>query len=289
VHERTMEEAAADVEQRFSTLSRASSNAGDGLPTRAVGAHREPMPRIQVDSLYVSQMAFPGQPSPDSASPTSAVSPYPLSALPVSFPLPPTTHYPASPEDEQPVAPLPAARPRPPKEPAAGAGSDPYFGSSRTSLFLPHPNAPKPPGTSQGPMYGRRSVVLDHPPPAQPTGGSVFYAMHLARGAAFHPNGVPKKTTIYARTAVELTESPGPVPVSFSLEPPNNIPAQRAAQEAQGPPVQTSESDAPGTIGGKPIPRANFMPKAPTRRPRSRSFSAVEKPVAAPMEPIPRR
>jgi hypothetical protein len=308
-----VQEVAAEVEARFSRASRASSTAGDGLPMREVGAAREPLPKIQVDSVHVSQMVFPAEPSPGSDI-VSAVSPYPLSALP-SF----GASFHPSPDGTPEASPV---EPAPPSPRSPGAGT---FGATRTSVFLPHPNAPRArprPGAGEeaGPLYGRKSAAFPDAPPAPvgPFPGSAAHAMFLARDVAFAPPmpGMPLRRpppTIYALTAVELTESLGPVPVSFSLEPPNAVPAQRmAAQRAMtvdgatpsagyangaAPPDPALMRRRPSDLGlvasaqpqggnevasspPKVIPRAGFQPKAPTLRPRSRSFSAVEKPVA---------
>jgi TBC1 domain family member 10 len=236
---------------------------------------------------------------------------------------------------------LPLASPRSPTAPVPGSPTPPsprspgsYFGN-RTSIFLPHPNAPRPrprPNTGEeaGPMYGRKSVAFPDSTPVPPLGplpGSAVHTMHLARGIAFAPPtpGAPIRRappTIYALTAIDLSESTGPVPVTFSLEPPNAVPAQRlAAQRAMtvdgSMPVSQGTGLVPGTSPNtsassispapalspppevnvidatppqsKVLSRPGFQPKAPSMRPRSRSFSAVERPVASTPPAMPNR
>jgi hypothetical protein len=363
----SVQEIAAEVETRFSMLSRASrasSTAGEGFPIRQFDAHKEPLPRIQVESIHVSQQVFTGQMSPEEDL-MSAVSAYPMSALPsfgASFtPSSPTTPTTPSPRaaNESPIASPPSplsptsptspmgqtqkvtlapagtvgAIPRGPKDPG------PYFGSSRTSLFAPHPNAPRAPprhsvADQAGPLYGRKStVMLDQPPlpPSAPMGSSI-HVMRIAYGVAYAPPGPGElmrrpPPTIYALTAIDLSEAYGPVPVTFSLEPPNAVPAQRIAiQRAMTGDSTTSGSD-PGSnpssrrpsvstpaaaLAAPPISvtnaqndlvanavvtaaasaalsRPGFTPQAPGMRPRSRSFSAVEKPVVSPAPAMPNK
>ncbi|KAI0935551.1 hypothetical protein AcV5_003953 [Taiwanofungus camphoratus] len=159
--------------------------------------------------------------------------------------------------------PLPTTRPlninRPPASPGA-----------RRSLFMPHPHAPKPAESPAGPMYGRH-----------------------------------RQTTIYGRFEHDLASSIGPVPISFSLEPQMSIPANRpsvsqslmaspslgsstsvsdgntAAEieriKASRPENQATDADKLDSVN-RVIPRANFFPKAPAMRPRSRSFSGFDTP-----------
>jgi hypothetical protein len=328
-----VQEVAGEVEARFSRASRASSTIGEGLPTRQVDAEREPLPKIQVDSVHVSHMVFPAETSPGSDI-QSAVSPYPISALPTFG----ASFHPHSPTETMAYHDSPLASPRSPNipvpdSPTPGSPLSPssHFGN-RQSLFMPHPNAPQArprPGAGEeaGPMYGRKSAAfLDSTPvpPVGPMTGTAVHAMHLARGLAFAlpAPGMPMRRsppTIYALTSIDLSESTGPVPVTFSLEPPNAVPAQRlAVQRAMtadaviSVPYSTglapsasvngsasfgSPTSAPSRLPevnvidatppqSKVLPRGDFQPKP---RPRSRSFSAVERPVALPAPAMPDR
>ncbi|KAG9311231.1 hypothetical protein JVU11DRAFT_8308 [Chiua virens] len=107
---------------------------------------------------------------------------------------------------------------------------------SRTSMFLPHPNAPKAVHQSPGPMYGR-TVPQQHsfPDPLglgagttthQPTPpGTTFYSIHIlhqlrnvSNAASQGPARRPPMT-LFARCHPELNVSMGPVPILFSLDP----------------------------------------------------------------------
>ncbi|KAI0682503.1 hypothetical protein BC835DRAFT_870883 [Cytidiella melzeri] len=157
---------------------------------------------------------------------------------------------------------------------AASSSSSRTSAFVRRSLFLPHPHAPKPAEVPNGPMYGRTPVVAgqsfsDGPPP-----GSVAHTLHLALSAFGDPFR-PRIVTIYAQFDRDLATSVGPVPVSFSLVPQNNIPAHHPKPSA---PVLQPEADAldgqqMSMSSNKPIPRPNFFPQTPSIRPRSRSFS----------------
>ena len=100
----------------------------------------------------------------------------------------------------------------------------------------------------------------------------------------------PRLVTIYGNFERELASSVGPVPVTFSLEPQNNVPAHhpKAAFESSesGSGGDVDSVDGSGGAGGvvessKPIPRPNFFPQAPSIRPRSRSFSEFDTPESS--------
>ncbi|KAI0353294.1 hypothetical protein OH77DRAFT_648037 [Trametes cingulata] len=189
----------------------------------------------------------------------------------------------------------PQARPIDPNRPLVGP-------EGRQSLFLPHPGAPKPNAASAGPMYGRQPAPVPAPVPTGPPPGSIHHVLQLALAA--RREGRPAPPTIYGRFEYDLSSSIGPVPISFSLEPQNNIPANRArppmpwsaAPSRTGSPASQMTVDSTGRrsadpagrrnamspplqavppVAGpsQPIPRANFTPAVHTARPRSRSFS----------------
>lgn len=120
----------------------------------------------------------------------------------------------------------------------------------RQSLFLPHPNAPKAPLQSPGPLYIRKvenfpqlepnpirqgpdpnkvasnvlRMVLNKPPPPPrpvmlPPPSSIPIRGNIRRNPPAPPPPLPRGPTIYARVDVDLSTSNGPVPITFSVEP----------------------------------------------------------------------
>jgi hypothetical protein len=189
---------------------------------------------------------------------------------------------------------LTIAQPRPSKPPAFD------FGSSRTSMFLPHPGAPKAPGTAPiGPLYGRMQSPPSAPGVKHPQ-ASLFQLLHVAATTHTYPNGAPRKMTVYGRCEIDLASAIGPAPISFSLEPPISVPANRIvphrsqssdsnqtpspSSQPSTPTNQTFPSSAPSSSpkltgtgpGSGTIPRPNFYPQKPQIRPRSRSFSGFD-------------
>jgi len=170
--------------------------------------------------------------------------------------------------------------------------------ASNSSPFLPHPNAPKPNSSPQAPLYGRAM------PCALLPSTLLIQAMRRAAQMRVAPNGLPRFSTVYGSTAQDLTMAAGPVLIYFSLDPPNDIPANRmraapATVAVMVPPsVPTSNQNALSpapALGAQPslpshrqgagattdvIPRAGFVPKAGAVRPRSRSFSGFDSALA---------
>jgi hypothetical protein len=114
-------------------------------------------------------------------------------------------------------------RPRQPNQ-----ASHPF---SRTSIFLPHPNAPKiAPGIATlGPMYARPQQADMPPnatpgaiPPVQPPPNATAFSVQVLRhirSVSFGPGGRRPPMTLYARCEPDLNQSPGPVAIMFSLDP----------------------------------------------------------------------
>ena len=203
----------------------------------------------------------------------------------------PSAEYPSSPPD---LAPpplsntfLPTAQPVPPSlSELRGYTPDQ---PKRASLFLPHPNAPKPTASSAGPMYIRS-------PPQQPQGPGprnpaavAINVMQMALSVGPKPAGpgILRGPTIYGRVEVDLAVAQAPVPITFSIDPPaiSVPPVQRpvltpmrnvSLPVTKVVPAETEQS------AGSAIPRANFFPKAGTTRPRSRSFSGFNSSPAKP-------
>lgn len=181
---------------------------------------------------------------------------------------------------------------QPTRRPSAGLTSNP---SGRRSLFLPHPNAPKPAQSPAGPMYGRQAVAPLQIPirPEGPPPGSSFHSLNLVLAA--RREGRLGRMTIYGNFDRDLASSLGPVPVTFSVEPPphsSRTPSRAATMRDVRSTTPSNNHLSPGqpqidsVVEDQPLsptksmPRANFFPKGPTARPRSRSFSGFDKPIA---------
>ncbi|KAA1476351.1 hypothetical protein DENSPDRAFT_843281 [Dentipellis sp. KUC8613] len=213
---------------------------------------------------------------------------------PPAFPPQPQASSSSAPFNAMPEPHIPPLVTRRPERAGPGPGPE-----SRTSLFMPHPNAPKPTSSSAGPLYGRKTAGM------APSG--LIRTLQMASAARFGPNGRPRLTTIFGVMDQDLLMSLGPVPISFSLEPPNNVPARmpkrmatvattrlvngmeeqvpvplpEGAQQQQHPPHQQhlpppQQQQQQQETPVKAIPRPNFFPKAPKERPRSRSFSGFD-------------
>jgi len=204
----------------------------------------------------------------------------------------PTPSTPQETHPAPPTQPLAIAQPRPSKPSAFD------FGSSRTSIFLPHPGAPKPPGTVPlGPLYGRAQSPPSAPDLKNPQ-TSLIQLLHAAATTHTYPNGAPRNPTVYGKCEIDLANAISPVLITFSLEPPISIPANRIApHRSQSGDSTTPPSSQPSTptnqsfpgsgpsssqrltgTGPNPgtIPRLNFFPQKPQIRPRSRSFSGFD-------------
>jgi len=127
---------------------------------------------------------------------------------------------------------------------------------SRSSIFLPHPNAPKLTGhQGLGPMYARPAQSHTEPPStgpdtisyhASPPNSSPFAApvLHRLRNSLAHAPGpgAPARRppmTLFARCQPDLSASTGPVPIIFSLEPLPPLPSSSSGRPSQ---VQTPTS-----------------------------------------------
>ncbi|KAF8191401.1 hypothetical protein K438DRAFT_887720 [Mycena galopus ATCC 62051] len=162
-------------------------------------------------------------------------------------------------------------------------------GGERTSMFLPHPNAPKAPpvtGAPEGPLYIRQP-----PPPSQQRSESLANVINMSIGRSKVTRVMP---TIYGRTELDLMSSTGPVRMMFSIDPlpplsaplPSQIPFRNGASplvhvpppgpSAAVPRRMTAESE-PGNTS-QPGPAGS--PKSPMPRGRSPSATAAS-PVSA--------
>jgi TBC1 domain family member 10 len=204
-----------------------------------------------------------------------------LAPLVVMNQAPPPPYTPTSPDAFNPSLTF-NAMPTPASPcPSSPMVAEPSASPSRASLFLPHPNAPKPSATPQGPLYCRTMPPASLPPPS-------LLNQTLKSAAQIHigPNGLPRLNTIYGVTSHDLSASAGPVPIYFSVNPPNDVPANRmriATPTAQNFPSPLSQ--APGERRPKAegqastsivTTRADFSSNAATARRRSRSFSGFD-------------
>ncbi|KAH9974513.1 rab-GTPase-TBC domain-containing protein [Russula compacta] len=254
-----------------------------------------------VPGFYGTQPQSPTSPTASTSSTTSEKKkrggPAPLVVM---NPAPPPPYTPRPPEASGP-SPTFSAVPAPiiPHLPSrAVADHEPVANTSPARLFLPHPNAPKPNPSPQGPLYGRTMP----PPPPLPL-NLLVQTMRRATQMRVSPNGLPRFSTIYGSTTQDLAAASGPVLVYFSVDPPNDIPANRARIAAAPPPApvpvatQNIPSPASGVTtsgvteppaprqGANVIPRESFVPKAGTVRPRSRSFSGFDSPIGLGTQP----
>ena len=193
----------------------------------------------------------------------------------------------------------PFLRPRPPQTSPNPSHSPHAHPFARTSMFLPHPNAPKvvPHHQSQGPMYGRattqaytypesgmgntntgqgRGKEQTHARMPAPPGTTVYstHILHQLRSATIaaaqgHSQGLGPgqghvrrplvPPTLFARCQFDLGTSTGPVPILFSLDP---LP----------PPPPTANNSSKVGGGGKGKYTTSAMPtraatvSAPVRR-----------------------
>ncbi|CAK5279349.1 unnamed protein product [Mycena citricolor] len=234
----------------------------------------------------------------------------PLSPLPASSP-----EAISSPETSTPPAsqvPSPQSHHRPRPSLSELRGYDAAAPGPRTSLFLPHPNAPKAPptatGAPEGPMYIRTPPLPQQQPP--PAGENVNNVIRMSIGRSTVTRIMP---TIYGRTDIDLSSSTGPVRIVFTIDPPPPLPSQlpfrngvvppsvsappqvRAPPHSRPQPIKaasspplTSPNVPPSSLPllavDKPavLSRPNFTPRAGTARPRSRSFSGFDSSSAPP-------
>jgi len=153
-------------------------------------------------------------------------------------------HRVLSPPSQRSSPPLSPSQPRPPPEsntPLRPRNNN--IRQERRSLFLPHPNAPKPPvnaplNLEPGVGVGVLSRVYPFSPHDDPSGGIlpsvppshlwppvqavIRMALSMPRTALLGPGKSPVQIfpTIYGRTEVDLISSVRPVPIMFSVDPP---------------------------------------------------------------------
>jgi hypothetical protein len=173
------------------------------------------------------------------------------------------------------------------------AVAEPPANTSPTSLFLPHPNAPKPNLSPQGPLYGRTMASVP-----SPSSTLLLQTMRKAAQMRVGPNGLPRFSSIYGSTVQELSTALGPVYILFSVDPPNYIPANRTRMVPVAAPPLVPVSTSQNALGPTPgvqqlpalsqvatptpnvVPQSSLVPKTRAMRPRSRSFSDFGSPTS---------
>ncbi|KAJ7460992.1 rab-GTPase-TBC domain-containing protein [Mycena galericulata] len=231
--------------------------------------------------LVINESLSP--PRENSTAPIPATATSPLSALSTATATPVS---PSSPPDLSPPPVQATSQPQHQPRPSlselrgyAGSESSPNGASidkpgQRTSMFLPHPNAPKPPpatSDAEGPMYIRAP-----PPPSQQRSESVVNIIKMSIGRSTVTRVMP---TIYGRTDTDLGSATGPVRIVFSIDPlpplsvplPSQIPFRNGASPKPAPRRANTESDR--TVGQPGSP--------PISSPRGRSPTTVASPVSA--------
>ncbi|KAL0581386.1 hypothetical protein V5O48_000650 [Marasmius crinis-equi] len=217
------------------------------LVTSADDTAKESRSHTPSPTTLIVQASSPTTPSSvyhEPASPSvSSHSAGPPSPSPSAFPIPPTHQGDLVPSNTT-VLPSNPAHLRPQ---AVGDGE-------RKSLFLPHPNAPKPPSTGpglgpMGPLYqggnspqqqqtfnttpyridpkkiaihALRLALSAPPPPASllpPPSSAPIRGKNGKPAPTPPPPPRPRGPTIYARVDVDLSSASGPVPITFGIEP----------------------------------------------------------------------
>ncbi|KAF7304946.1 Rab-GAP TBC domain-containing protein [Mycena kentingensis (nom. inval.)] len=251
--------------------------------------HEALAPLVIADSLPPPNATWTAPPSTASTSPPSSVAATPLSPS-----------SPASPEIPQPPplqSPSAQHQPKPSLSELRGymqaAENSPWDPSAgRTSLFLPHPNAPKPPpmaSSQEGPMYIRAP-----PPPSQQQSESVVNIIKMSIGRSAVTRVMP---TIYGRVDGDLGSATGPVRVTFSIDPPpplpqlpSQIPFRNGGVSPAPPPPKPIAIPSPsprrkassgGDSEASPTPTTQPGSPASTPRPPGRSPIASPSPGSA--------
>ena len=166
------------------------------------------------------------------------------------------------------------------------------------ALFRPHPNAPPPnPAVVSGQRtstYGMPPVHAERPAQMSPHQNTLFQAMRMAAVGRMGPNGVPRNTTIYGKTVIDLSNSIGPVAMVWSIDP---FPVEPARTNSPGPgrgvprrsttagasPLSTSVTTLPTSTPTPPPMDARATPSPPQMNRATPSPS----PASSPAPPSP--
>lgn len=200
----------------------------------------------------------PGSPS----TPTSGVSLTPVTSSALSPGAPSAGNSPSG-QDTPPPSTL---RPRQPNQ-----APHPF---SRTSIFLPHPNAPKiaPGSQGLGPMYARPQLPTASPgsiPPVQPPPNATAFSAQVLRhlrsislGPGVGASMRRPPVTLYARCEPDLNSSAGPVPIMFSMDPLPPLQARMAHPGVTALPSMAPASPIRAATVPAPIRRSSAAPAA---------------------------
>ena len=189
---------------------------------------------ITVDDPILATEATPPLPTPSLQT---------LNVSQVTVATDPTGPLSANQPDDAEKSPFLRQRPQPSQSPHPFA---------RTSMFLPHPNAPKAVHQSQGPMYGRTAPQpYAYPVPSGPGAGNAmhpltppgttFYStqiLHQLRSVSIQiaaSQGPARRPpmTLFARCEPDLSASMAPVPILFSLDPLPPLPTAPARPQTK--------------------------------------------------------
>lgn len=145
---------------------------------------------------------------------------------------------------------------------------------SRTSIFLPHPNAPKiaPGNQGLGPMYARPQHPTANPgsmPPVQPPPNATAFSAQVLRhlrsislGPGVSASVRRPPVTLYARCEPDLNSSAGPVPIMFSMDPLPPSQARTAHPGVTAPLSMAPVSPTRAATVPAPIRRSSAAPAA---------------------------
>ena len=151
-------------------------------------------------------------------------------------------------------------------EPTSTNAPQPLTTTTGSHLFLPHPNAPKPSSSPQAPLYGRAM------PSAQVSPSTLLIqTMRSAAQMRVGPNGLPHLCTIYGSTAQDLDTAARPVLIYFSLDPPNDVPANRMR-------TVPTPTPAPAPVAVTVPPQPSMPPPVPVPTPSENTLSSTPTP-----------
>ncbi|KAF7359280.1 Rab-GAP TBC domain-containing protein [Mycena sanguinolenta] len=197
----------------------------------------------------------------------------------------PTSLSPSSPPDLPPPAQTATPshhQPRPSLSELRGYAPNPSMDQprgQRTSMFLPHPNAPKAPpatGAPEGPLYIRQP-----PPPSSQRSESAQTVTNVINMSVGRSKVTRVMPTIYGRTELDLGSSTGPVRIVFSMDP---LPPLSAPLPSQIP----FRSGVTPTIPPPPGPGPAAVPRRMTSESEPGNSSQPGSPVGSSRSPIPR-
>lgn len=134
------------------------------------------------------------------------------------------------------------------------------------ALFRPHPGAPPPnPAVVSGQRistYGMPPAHTGQPSHLNPQQSTLVQTMRMAAAGRMGPNGVPRNTTIFGKTVVDLSNSLGPVAMVWSIDP---FPPEPQRTNSPGPGRGVPRRST--TAGSSPLSMSVNMPPPSTPTP----------------------